>query len=136
MKGHEHGVPQKRERVFIVAVRDDVLDAIGLPFMCLSGLFPEPTSQRTSIGEAIDDLIDDEENIKDAEYLVDSMNQSSKAHWINGFDKHPDPDLKHCGPSEGLEPVLKRKSNSAYISIGHDIVGPWFQEQVKNGHVK
>ena len=31
MKGHEHGVPQKRERVFIVAVRDDVLDAIGLP---------------------------------------------------------------------------------------------------------
>ena len=30
----------KRERVFIVAVRDDVLDAIGLPFMCLSGLFP------------------------------------------------------------------------------------------------
>ena len=30
---------KKRERVFIVAVRDDVLDAIGLPFMCLSGLF-------------------------------------------------------------------------------------------------
>ena len=41
--------------------------------MCLSGLFPETTSQRTSIGEAIDDLIDDEENIKDAEYLEDSM---------------------------------------------------------------
>ena len=52
---------------------------------------------RTSIAEAIDDLIDDEENIKDAEYLVDSMNESSKSHWINGFDKHPDPDytLRH-----------------------------------------
>ena len=75
MKGHEHGVPQKRERVFIVAVRDDVLDAIGMPFMCLSGLFPDTTEGRTSIAEAIDDLIDDEENIKDAEYLVDSMNE-------------------------------------------------------------
>ena len=136
MKGHEHGVPQKRERVFIVAVRDDVLDAIGMPFMCLSGLFPDTTEGRTSIAEAIDDLIDDEENIKDAEYLVDSMNESSKSHWINGFDKHPDPDYAHCGPCEGLELVLKRKSNSAYISIGDDIVRPWFLEQIKNGHLK
>lgn len=135
-KGHEHGVPQKRERVFIIAVRDDVLDAIGMPFMCMSGLFPETTSQRISIGEAIDDLIDDEENIKDAEYLTNAMNESSKSHWVNGFNKHPKEELEHCGPCEGLEPVLKRKSNSAYISIGDDIVKPWFQEQIKNGHLK
>ena len=43
LKGHEQGVPQKRERVFIVSVRNDVLDAIGMPFMCLSGeIFPDP----------------------------------------------------------------------------------------------
>ena len=43
MKGQFHGVPQKRERVFIVSVRNDVLDAIGLPFMCLdSEIFPTP----------------------------------------------------------------------------------------------
>ena len=69
LKGHEHGVPQKRERVFLVGVRDDVLDAIGMPWMCLSGLFPEVSVERVSIGEAIDDLIDDEENIEDAKYL-------------------------------------------------------------------
>ena len=38
LKGHEQGVPQKRERVCIVGVRNDVLDAIGMPFMCLSGM--------------------------------------------------------------------------------------------------
>ncbi len=38
MKGQFHGVPQKRERVFIVSVRNDVLDAIGLPFMLLESL--------------------------------------------------------------------------------------------------
>ena len=42
----------------------------------------EPTSQRVSIGESIDDLIDDEENIKDAEYLVDVMNESSKLYTL------------------------------------------------------
>ena len=136
MKGHEHGVPQKRERVFIVAVRDDVLDTIGLPFMCLSGLFPEPTSRRVSIGEAIDDLIDDEENQKDAEYLIDAMNDSSKSHWVNGFCTHPDPDLAHCGPCKGLAGVRDQMDNRPYISIGDDIVKPWFQEQIKNGHLK
>ena len=35
MKGQYYGVPQKRERVFIVSVRNDVMDDIGLPFMCL-----------------------------------------------------------------------------------------------------
>ena len=135
-KGHEHGVPQKRERVFIIAVRDDVLDTIGLPFMCLSGLFPETTSQRVSIGEAIDDLIDDEENQKDAEYLIDAMNDSSKSHWVNGFCTHPDPDLAHCGPCKGLNGVRDQMDNRPYISIGDDIVKPWFQEQIKNGHLK
>ena len=64
------------------------------------------------------------------------MNESSKSHWVNGFDKHPNPDLAHCEPCEGLEPVMKRKSNSAYISIGDDIVGPWFEEQAEKGHIK
>ncbi len=40
-------IPQKRERVFIVSVREDVLDDIGLPFMCLdSSIFPDPKEER------------------------------------------------------------------------------------------
>ena len=46
MKGQFHGVPQKRERVFIVSVRNDVLDAIGLPFMFLTvQIFPHQRKQ-------------------------------------------------------------------------------------------
>ena len=45
MKGHEHGVPQKRERVFILGVRDDVLDAIGRPWMTLGSLFPDASNE-------------------------------------------------------------------------------------------
>ena len=104
--------------------------------MCLSGLFPETTPERVSIGEAIDDLIDDEENKKDAEYLVNSMNNSSKSHWINGFETHPDPDYAHCGPCKGLDGVADMMGNRPYISIGDDIVGPWFEEQIANGHLK
>ena len=72
MKGHEHGVPQKRERVFMVGVRDDVLDAIGRPWMTLGSLFPDASNDYPTIGQAIDDLQDDPENIEDAKYLVRS----------------------------------------------------------------
>ena len=63
MKGQFHGVPQKRERVFIVSVRNDVLDAIGLPFMCLDAeIFPEPEETMSTIEDAIGDLRLDNEN--------------------------------------------------------------------------
>ena len=62
LKGQEQGVPQKRERVFIVSVRNDVLDDIGMPFMLLSGLFPEPEKEFATIRDAIGDLKQDNEN--------------------------------------------------------------------------
>ena len=133
MKGHEHGVPQKRERVFMVGVRDDVLDAIGMPFMCLSGLFPQPSEERTSIGEAIDDLKDDPENIEDAKYLEQAMIESSKGHWVHGFEKHPDPELSHCTPCKGIDGV--NGDNMSYISIGDHIVKPWYQENIRLGNI-
>ena len=136
MKGQQHGVPQKRERVFIVAVRDDVLDAIGMPFMCLSGLFPETTETMVSIGEAIDDLIDDEENINDAEYLLGAMKESSKGHWVHGFEKHPDPELEHCGPCKGVDEFIQKGTNRPYISIGDNVVRQWFDKQIADGLLK
>jgi DNA (cytosine-5)-methyltransferase 1 len=130
LKGHEHGVPQKRERVFMVGVRDDVLDAIEMPFMCLSGVFPDPIKERTSIGDAIDDLVFDEQNDEDAKYLEQAMKDSPKGHWVHGFEEHPDPKFTGCGPCSGVDGV---DTSGSYISIGDHIVKPWFQEQIRNG---
>ena len=47
----------------------------------------------------------DEENIEDAKYLEQAMIDSSKGHWVHGFEKHPDPE-KHCTPPcKGIDGV-------------------------------
>ena len=128
LKGHEHGVPQKRERIFIVSVRDDVLDEIGLPFMCLSSLFPDPSSEEPTIRDAIYDLKNDPQNIEEAEELTALMKDSSKGHWLYGFDTHPD--YPGSGPCLGLRGI---NDFSSVVSIGDNIVKPWFQKQIQDG---
>ena len=135
MKGHEHGVPQKRERVFMVGVRDDVLDAIGRPWMTLGSLFPDASNDYPTIGQAIDDLQDDPENIEDAKYLEQAMVESSKGHWVHGFEKHPDEKFANCTPCKGIDGIYEQMSNRPYISIGDDIVKPWFQENIRLGNI-
>ena len=135
MKGHEHGVPQKRERVFMVGVRDDVLDAIGRPWMTLGSLFPDASNDYPTIGQAIDDLQDDPENIEDAKYLEQAMAESSKGHWVHGFEKHPDEKFANCTPCKGIDGIYEQMSNRPYISIGDDIVKPWFQENIRLGNI-
>ena len=78
MKGQFHGVPQKRERVFIVSVRNDVLDAIGLPFMCLDAeIFPEPEETMSTIEDAIGDLRQNNANVAEGIELVNAMKKSA-----------------------------------------------------------
>ena len=131
LKGHEHGVPQKRERVFIVSVRNDVLDDIGLPFMCLSSIFPDPDSEEPTVRDAISDLSEDPNNQKEAAELTRLMKESSKGHWIYGFDTHPD--FPGSGPCLGLRGI---NDFSKVISIGDNIVGPWFKRQIEDGIIK
>ena len=72
MKGQYYGVPQKRERVFIVSVRNDVLDKIGMPFMVLeSTVFPDPEDHVATISDAISDIQLNNENRVEAEELKD-----------------------------------------------------------------
>ena len=73
-------------------------------------------------------------NIEDAKYLEQAMKDSSKGHWVHGFEKHPDPDLEHCTPCKGIDGV-QDKENLAYVSIGDHIVKPWYQENIRLGNI-
>ena len=108
LKGHEQGVPQKRERVFIVSVRNDVLDAIGMPFMCLSGLYPDPEEVSATIRDAIEDIQDDPDNVKESKELCEAMTKSAKYKWMKRLPKNPD----------------------TYVSVGDDVVGPWYDNVI------
>ena len=69
-----------------------------------------------------------------SKYLEQAMKDSSKGHWVHGFEKHPDPDLEHCTPCKGIDGV-QDKDNLAYVSIGDHIVKPWYQENIRLGNI-
>ena len=107
LKGHQQGVPQKRERVFIVSVRNDVLDKIGLPFMLLDNtIFPEPEEEFATIQDAIGDLKHNNANASEAVELCDAMKKSAKYKWLKRLQKNPD----------------------RVMSVGDDVVGPWYDK--------
>ena len=111
LKGHNHGVPQKRERVFIVSIRNDVLDKIGVPFMILDSLiFPEPEEHVTTIKDAIWDIQQNNENAFEAVELCESMTKSAKYKWMTRLPKNPD----------------------KVVSVGDDVVGPWYDKVIEH----
>ena len=57
------GVPLKRQRVFIISVREDVMDDIGMSWMLLSSVFLRPRNdEEPTLEDAIGDLRLDNEN--------------------------------------------------------------------------
>lgn len=133
LNGWQFGVPQKRERIFIVSIREDVADKIGINFLNFKSMvFPLPSDEnKPTIRDAIEDLQDDPENIEEAKVLETAMLNSSKGHWVHGFETHPD--FPGSGPCKGLRGVESREK---VISVGDNVVGPWFEEQIKNGVIK
>ena len=109
LKGHQHGVPQKRERVFIVSIRDDVLDAINMPFMCVAGeVFPNPEKEFVDIRGAIEDIQLNNANRVEADELIATMMKGAKWKWLKRLQKNPD----------------------KVVSVGDDVVGPWYDKVI------
>tara|TARA_A100001015_G_scaffold321639_1_gene453650 strand:+ start:5252 stop:6475 length:1224 start_codon:yes stop_codon:yes gene_type:complete len=114
LKGSNFGVPQKRERVFIVGVRNDILKNHNNPFITfspevLSGfVFPEPEKKYATLQDAIGDLKDDKENIEESEVLCESMKKSAKYKWLRRLEKNPD----------------------RVVSVGDDVVKPFYQKWI------
>ena len=108
LNGIHFGVPQKRQRVFIVSVRNDVLDKIGMPWMLISSIFPESANEEPTIEDAIGDLRLDNENSVEAYELCESMKTSAKYKWLKRLEKNPD----------------------RVVSVGDDVVGPWYDKVI------
>ena len=109
LNGIHFGVPQKRQRVFIVSVREDVMDDIGMPWMLLSSVFPEPAlDEEPTIEQAIGDLQLNNRNRVEAEELCEKMKKSAKYKWLKRLPKNPD----------------------RVVSVGDDVVGPFWQKVI------
>ena len=65
------GVPQSRKRCFFIGVREDVAEKIGLNFMTMYQLYPEPNKEQTTLGEAISDIVNEDK--EELNYLLEKI---------------------------------------------------------------
>jgi len=89
-------------------VREDVMDDIGMPWILLSSLYPEPANEEPTIEQAIGDLQLNNKNRVEAEELCEIMKKSAKYKWLKRLPKNPD----------------------KVVSVGDDVVGPWYEKVI------
>ena len=110
MNAWQYGVPQKRQRVFIVSVREDVADKVGINFLNFkSMIYPWPDDEnKPVIEDAIRDIQDNPKNKSQAKELCEAMTKSAKYKWLKRLQKNPD----------------------RVVSVGDDVVGPWYERWI------
>ena len=64
MNASYHGVGQSRQRVIFICIREDIAEKAGLTFLNIHSLFPEESSTKTTFAEAIEGVVNDDEEIK------------------------------------------------------------------------
>ena len=98
MNACRHGVPQNRQRVIFIAVREDIAEQAGLTFLNISSLFPPESGTKMTFGEGVEGLVNDPEEIKEmnAKWLsynlylnVASKMPDNPPKVLNGCDFHP-----------------------------------------------
>ena len=116
----EYGVPQKRQRVFIVSVRNDIAAKVANILTGKIKIFPLPEAKdkgndkkiiddpRPTIEDAIRDIQDDPKNKSQAKELCEAMSKSAKYKWLKRLQKNPD----------------------RVVSVGDDVVGPWYEKWI------
>lgn len=61
LNSKNHGVPQSRQRIIIIAIRDDICDALDIYPMTMDSLYPDENHDFVSMQEAFENLQQDEE---------------------------------------------------------------------------
>jgi DNA (cytosine-5)-methyltransferase 1 len=83
------GVPQSRKRTFFIAVREDVAEKVGINFMTMYQLYPNKNDTRTTLGEAINDVIN--EDNEELDYLFDKISpEKAVGKTLMKMPKDPD----------------------------------------------
>jgi DNA (cytosine-5)-methyltransferase 1 len=83
------GVPQSRKRTFFIAVREDVAEKVGINFMTMYQLYPDKNDTRTTLGEAINDVIN--EDNEELDYLFDKISpEKAVGKTLMKMPKDPD----------------------------------------------
>ena len=90
----DYGVAQGRERTIFICVREDVADSIGLSFLNLSGIFPEPFGYQISMEDAIEDIDNDPEQVKELKEFYEGSFQKKF------LDPIPFRPKRHMKPSD------------------------------------
>lgn len=88
MNASLHGVGQNRQRVIFICVREDIAEKVGLTFLNINGIFPEESSSKTTFGEAVEGVINDEQEIK----MITDKWQASNLYKTTGSKMPDDPD--------------------------------------------
>jgi DNA (cytosine-5)-methyltransferase 1 len=65
------GVPQARKRTFFIGVREDVAEKVGINFMTMYQLYPEKNDTQTTLGEAINDVVNEDQ--EELDYLIKAI---------------------------------------------------------------
>jgi DNA (cytosine-5)-methyltransferase 1 len=84
LNSRDYGVSQTRTRVIFIAVREDVAEKVGLNFMTISQVFPEPEDKWIPIKDIMVGLEYDEEEVK---YLTEKF--INTAYWKQTGSKMP-----------------------------------------------
>jgi DNA (cytosine-5)-methyltransferase 1 len=91
----DYGVPQKRERVFVISIRDDVLEKLGHQIHGMvfptfnSRVFPETLSGTYTLRDAIFHLLKDKKNMRESKILEDVLKSQSKYDLVKKLPKNP-----------------------------------------------
>ena len=89
LNASHYGVPQGRERVFIIGVRDDIWEKQGYSFLNMESLFPEPKLPAPTQKQAIYELLGEKDNEEEGQILEKDMARKTKYEYLLMMPKNP-----------------------------------------------
>jgi len=117
------GVPQARKRTFFIAVREDVAEKVGINFMTMYQLYPEKNAKQTTLGEAINDVVNEDQ--EEIDLLLEKLGpQTAVGKTLAKMPKDPDKvltgmDYHDKGHHFNLKRCSLRKPSPTITAMGN-----------------